>query len=347
MSAPMSAAIITPSFFVVVLGVALVAYAVTAGADYGGGVWDLLARRPSRPRVRRAIEHAIAPIWEANHVWLIFLVVTLFTVFPRAFAVIATALHVPLSLALIGMVVRGSAFVLRAYGMETAPHRHRWGVAFGIASVVTPVLLGASLAALASGDIRVEQLERGGVVVSGFFVGWTTPFALAVGVFGLALFMMLAAVYLAYDADGADDVEERNWFRRRALVMEVVAGSFSAVVVWRAAVDAPRLFEGLLHAPWALPAQGLVFVLAAVVVVGLLRGHFGVARFAVAAQVAIIVVGFGLAMDGYLILPDVHADDAGARIEVMGPLLPLLLGGAALVLPSLWLLFRLFKTHRS
>lgn len=117
------------------MGAALIAYAVSAGADYGVVVWDLLARE--RPDVKKAIERAIAPIWEANHVWLIFLVVMMFTVFPRAFAVLATALHIPLTIALIGMVLRGAAFVMRAYGMDTARHRVQWGLTFGLSSLVS------------------------------------------------------------------------------------------------------------------------------------------------------------------------------------------------------------------
>jgi cytochrome d ubiquinol oxidase subunit II len=329
-----------------VMGAALVAYTVTAGADYGGGVWDLFARGAQRDHVKKAVERAIAPIWEANHVWLIFLVVMMFTVFPRAFAVLATALHIPITVALIGMVLRGAAFVLRAYGMDTAQHRVQWGVAFGVSSLVTPVVLGMCLAAVASGDIRVT----GSLVTSGFFAGWLTPFAVATGVFALALFMLLSAVYLAYDAPDVDAPHARDiraHFRRRALVMELVSFAASLLVLWRASVDAPTLYASLVETRWAIPAQLVVFALAVATSVALLRSRYGWARLLVAAQVSVIVIGFGLAMDGHIVMPDVSLHNAGTRAEVLGPLGPALAIAGALVVPSLWFLFRLFKTHRT
>lgn len=326
-----------------VMGAALVAYAVTAGADYGGGVWDLLARE--RADVKKAIERAIAPIWEANHVWLIFLVVLMFTVFPRAFSVVATALHIPITIALIGMVLRGSAFVMRAYGMDTARHRVQWGLTFGLSSLITPVVLGMCLAAVSSGDIRVA----GSLVTTGFLAGWLTPFAFAVGVFALALFMLLSAVYLAYDAPDVDAPhahEIRAYFRKRALVMELVSFAASLLVLWRASVDAPALYDSLVSTKWAVPAQVFVFVLAVATSAALLRSRYGWARFLVAAQVSVIVGGFGLAMNGHIVMPDVSLENAGTRAEVLGPLAPALALAAAIVVPSLWFLFRLFKTHR-
>lgn len=328
-----------------VMGAALVAYAVTAGADYGGGVWDLFARGARRDDVKKAVERAIAPIWEANHVWLIFLVVMMFTVFPRAFAVVATALHIPLTVALIGMVLRGAAFVMRAYGMDTKAHRAQWGVAFGLASLITPIVLGMCLAAVASGDIRVT----GSVVTTGFFAGWTTPFAIATGFFALTLFMLSSAVYLAYDAPDVDAPhanEIRAHFRKRALAMELVSFVASLLVLWRARVDAPALYHSLVSTAWAVPAQIVVFVLAVATCAALLRARFGWARLLVAAQVSVIVMGFGLSMDGHIVMPDISLDNAGTRPEVLAPLAPVLAFAALLVVPSLWFLFRLFKTHR-
>lgn len=318
------------TFIYFVMGAALVAYAVTAGADYGGGVWDLLTRRVD---VKKAVERAIAPIWEANHVWLIFLVVLMFTVFPRAFAVIATALHIPLTIALIGMVLRGASFVLRAYGMDTPRHRRGWGVVFGVSSVVTPLALGACLGAVASGEIRVERLS--------FFAGWPSPFAVSVGVFALTLFMMLSAVYLAYDAPDVDiDAPRatalRAYFRKRAIAMEGVT-FIASLFVWWSAPPTLTVF---------LPAHALVFALAVATCVALVKQRFGWARLCVAAQVAVIVVGFGLAMGGHIVMPDITIANAGTRPEVLRPLTPVLVGAAAIVVPSLWFLFRLFKTHR-
>ena len=174
--------------------------------------------------------------------------------FPIAFAVVSVALHVPLLIALVGIVLRGSAFVFRAYGMQPDPVRERWGRVFAWASALTPVVLGMSLAAISSGAIRVGA---NGVPTTGFFAGWTSPFAVAVGVFALSLFALLAATYLANDADARGESELCDDFRRRALISEAVAGALAAVVLWRAWADSPLLFEGLIHAPWSMPVQAL------------------------------------------------------------------------------------------
>jgi cytochrome d ubiquinol oxidase subunit II len=157
-----------------VMGAGVIAYALTAGADFGGGIWHLFARGPRAARERAAIEHAIAPIWEANHVWLIFVVVMMFTAFPSAYAVVTTALHIPVTLALIGIVVRGSAFVFHAYDVRPREGRGLYSFAFGLSSLVTPLFLGDVLGALSTGEIRWD----GRHVTTGFFAGWTTPFAI-------------------------------------------------------------------------------------------------------------------------------------------------------------------------
>src|SRR5688572_27490720 len=159
------------------MGLGLVLYFVFGGADFGGGVWDLLARGPRKDAQRALVARAIGPVWEANHVWLILVVVLLFSGFPRAFSAITVALHVPLTLFLIGVVLRGSAFAFQGGTLESRPGaktlRRRWGRVFAVASLVAPVLLGMCVGALASGEISV----RDGRVTSGFFEPWLTPFA--------------------------------------------------------------------------------------------------------------------------------------------------------------------------
>src|SRR5439155_2863496 len=136
---------------------ALNAYAVLGGADFGGGVWDLLAFGPRKERQRELIAEAIGPVWEANHVWLILAIVLLFTCFPPAFARLGTLLHIPLSLVLIGIVLRGSAFTFWRYGGSGGSHadlaQRRWGVVFAVASLITPLLLGTTAGAIASGGL--------------------------------------------------------------------------------------------------------------------------------------------------------------------------------------------------
>lgn len=323
------------TFIWLVMGLGLVAYVLTGGADLGGGAWSVFASGPRKAEQRAAVFHAIAPIWEANHVWLIFVIVLLFTVFPKAFAAVGIALHVPLALALVGIVLRGAAFSFRSYGLEPERAERRWGRVFAWASLVTPVFLGMSAAGLSTGAIRWQ----GGTVTSGFFAGWTTPFAVLAGLFALSLFVMLAALYLTLETDGP----LREDFRRRALLAEIVAGCCAALTFWRAAIDAPLLFTNLARSSWTIPVQAATALAAATVLGGLWRRRFRLARLAVVAQVTLVVVGWGFAMDRHLVLPDLPIDAAGARAPVLAALIPALGVGALLLGPSLWYLFRVFK----
>src|SRR5205823_10587347 len=195
-----------------VIFAALNAYAVLAGADFGGGVWALLAHGPRKERQRDLIAHAIGPVWEGNHVWLILAIVLLFTGFPAAFARLGVALHIPLSLVLIGIVWRGSAFTFWRYGGETDAEQRHWGVIFAVASLITPVLLGVTAGAVASG--AVSGVAPGTPFFAGYVAPWLTPFALSVGVFALVTFAFVAAGYLTLEAEQPDLRED---FRRRAL----------------------------------------------------------------------------------------------------------------------------------
>ncbi len=319
------------------LGLGLIAYVVTAGADFGGGFWHLWARGPRAEAQREAIEHAIAPIWEANHVWLIFVIVVLFTLFPRAFAAISIALHVPMALALLGIVARGAAFSFRAYGLEGPSGRRRWGLVFAGSSALTPVCLGMTLAALSSGAIRVLADE----VTTGYLAGWLSPFAWLTGLLSLALFALLAAVYMTVETTA----EVREDFRRRALASEGIAGALAAATAWRAAVDAPALFARLSGSPWTWPLQGLTAAAALAVIIALGRRRFALARMLVIVQVGCVVLGWGAAMDGHFILPDVSLGDGRAPEQVFDAVFPALAAGGALLLPALWYLFRVFKSR--
>jgi cytochrome d ubiquinol oxidase subunit II len=319
-----------------VMGAGVVAYALTGGADFGGGIWHLFARGPKAAEQKKLIERAIAPIWEANHVWLIFVIVLLFSAFPRAFAVIATALHVPIGVALLGIVMRGSAFVFHAYDLRPGPRSTRWATTFGVSSLFTPLALGDVLGAVSTGAIRWDGTN----VTSGFASGWPTPFALATGLFATLLFMLLAAVYLAAEAEGA----LAETFRRRALAMEAIAGAAAFAVFALSASGAPELYAGLADSTFTVPIQ-LVTAVAAFSTMGLLyRRKFSIARFTAASQVALVVVGWGLAMGNRIVVPDVTLENAGVNPGVVGALLVALAAGAALLAPSLWYLYRVFKS---
>jgi len=178
-----------PNVLAGIILVALTAYVLFAGADFGGGVWDLLASGPRKSAQRELVAHAIGPVWEANHVWLILAIVLLFTCFPTAFARIAITLHIPLTLMLIGIVLRGSAFVFQSYGGGG-------GRVFATASLVTPVLLGISVGSVAAGGVReVGSGTRDGYYAS-YVAPWLTPFGIAVGSLGLALFRTVLPVHV-------------------------------------------------------------------------------------------------------------------------------------------------------
>ena len=195
---------ITPELLILaVMLIGLILYILLAGADFGGGMWDLLAFGPRARRQRELIAEAIGPVWEANHVWLILVVVLLFSAFPPAFGAIMTALHIPMTAILVGIVLRGATFVFRKYDRQDDKTHRRWSTIFGISSFLTPLLLGLSLGVLATGAIEVEN----GVVTTGFFAGWTTWFALVCGLFTQGFCAFLAAVYLTLETGAEPDLQ--------------------------------------------------------------------------------------------------------------------------------------------
>lgn len=316
--------------------VALTAYALFGGADFGAGVWDLLARGPRAQAQREVIAHAISPIWEANHVWLIIVVVLLFTGFPSAFAAIMTALHVPLSLMLIGIVLRGSAFTFRTYD-NTERGKRRWNRAFSIPSVLTPVLLGAVMGAIATGRLqsrpeRVDQLS----------FSWLSPFPMVVGLFTLAIFSYLAAVYLTLETDEPGVADD---FRRRALLAAIAVGVLAYAVYVLARRAAPLVFQGLDASRWGLPVRVATGFFATLALAGLWTRRYQVARAAAMAQVALILWGCALAQHPYLVPPDLTVSNSAAPPLVHKMLLAALGAGSLVLFPSIYYLFHLFKGH--
>ena len=319
-----------------VLMISLNIYALGAGADFGGGVWDLLASGPRQRAQRNAIAHAIGPIWEANHVWLILVIVVLFVAFPVAFAALATALHIPLSVMLIGIVLRGSAFAFRTYGGDDDATQRRWGRIFAMASVVTPVMLGVSAGAVAAGTIRVRE----GRVLTDFLSEWLAPFPFAIGFFTLALFAFLAAVYLTLETD---DPRLQNDFRRRALLAAVGVGAMALVSFVLSGSGAPSIRRGLAGQWWSLPFQALTALVAVGAMAALGTRRFTLARILAMTQVTLILWGWGLAQFPFLIEPDLTFESAAAPAGVLRALVVALAAGVVLLGPSLAYLYRVFK----
>ena len=323
-----------------VIFVALNAYALLGGADFGGGVWDLFATGPRKQRQQQLIAEAIGPVWEANHVWLILAIVLLFTCFPPAFARLGTLLHIPLSLVLIGIVLRGSAFTFWRYGGTEDKELRHWGVLFAIASLVTPVLLGTTVGAIASGALGDGGRGTGDGFVGTYVRPWLNPFTLSVGLFALVAFAFLAAVYLTLEAE---DRELRADFRTRALGTGVALFSAAAVALLLSARYAPLVRNGLIFAGWAVPLHAFTAVAAITALAALARGAWRVARIVAAIQVSLILWGWGLSQYPYILPPDLTIADAAAPAATLRLALGALALGAVVLLPSLAYLFRVFK----
>ena len=323
----------TTLLLAIVLAVSLCAYALLGGADFGGGLWDLLAHGPGAPRQRALIAHAIGPVWEANHVWLIVAVVILFAGFPGAYAHVSTYLHVPLTIALLGIVLRGSAFVFRAYGTDDPRGERFWGHVFAASSTITPFFLGVAVGAITEG--RLPSRPEGSF--AGVFLRpWTTPFSLSVGAFSVLLFGCLAAVYLTVEAR---DAEEQRAFRARALVSGVMAGVLGAVVLGLAPVDVRR---NLLGSGWSVPLHAAAAAGAIAAFISLVTGRFRIARVAAAALVSCIVWGWALAQYPYAVRPHLTLAAAAAPESVRVMLLQILAAGGVVLLPCLYYLFTIF-----
>jgi cytochrome bd ubiquinol oxidase subunit II len=314
----------------------LIVYALMGGADYGGGMWDLLASGARAQRQRQAIVEAIAPVWEANHVWLILVVVLLFSAFPRAFSTIMIGLHIPITVMLLGIVLRGSAFVFRKYDSTVDAVQRRWSTVFGIASFFTPFFQGVTLGALTTGDIRFV----GDRVTTGFFAGWLTPFALTCGLFALALFAFLAATYLTVDTRGQPDLQ--NDFRLRAIWAQTALVPLALIVFFTSKYSAPLMHHGLTN--WWAPILLAWTTLSAITAtLALWMRRFHAARIAAVAQVTLILLGWGLAQFPHLVTPDVTLENAAAPYSTLKFLLLALGAGAVVLLPSLFYLFQIFK----
>jgi cytochrome bd ubiquinol oxidase subunit II len=321
----------------VMLGAGLTVYVLLGGADFGGGVWDLVAAGPTGPRQRRLIEEAIGPVWEANHVWLIFVLTGLFAAFPRAFAILGVALYLPFGLAIAGIVFRGAAFAFRLHGDAGSAWVRTWTRTFGIASLITPFVLGATAGAIASGHLDADP-------DSPLLDAWTTTFALVLGALMVAMCAFLAATYLAVEAvqRGASDLEES--FRMRAIGAGVAAGALALLALPLARSDAPVIWHGMLDRGWPLAAASAAGGLGALL---LLRARrYGAARLAAAVAVAAVVAGWGVSQAPELIVGVITIHEAAAPLNSLRPLFVGYLVGAALIVPSLLLLFRVFKSGR-
>jgi cytochrome bd ubiquinol oxidase subunit II len=311
----------------------LTLYAALGGADFGGGLWDLLAGGDQRGRgPRQLIDDTITPVWEANHVWLIFILVIFWTAFPAAFAAVMTAAALPLWLAAFGIVLRGAGFAFRKE-VETLRWQRLFGASFAFSSLIVPFFMGTVIGAIASGRVPA------GLVRTDLAV-WTGPTSMLIGALFVAVCGYLAAVFLTREASRRSDDRLRRYFARRAAVAGAVSGALSLATLLELHGSNPALFHGLTHR--ALP---LVIVTAAcglAVLVSLITGRSQALRPLSVLGVAAVVWGWGVAQYPAL-LPGTGLTLASgaAPHSVLVTVVVIFVAAAVLVGPSFLLLFSL------
>jgi cytochrome d ubiquinol oxidase subunit II len=317
----------------VVMLVGLIAYAVLAGADFGAGFWQLSPGAGERDAsVRDHARHAIAPVWEANHVWLILVLTVCWTCYPTAFSAIASTLAAPLSIAGLGIVLRATAYVLRG---QTGTLRTNRAVELlsAISSIAVPFALGTVVGAIASGRVPPGN-ARGDLLTS-----WVNETSIAIGVVAVVSSIYIAAVWLAGDAARHGRADLVDAYRVRAMATAVVAGVVSLAALLVVRHDASRLWHGLTTWPGA--AAVVVSAIAGVATLGLLVARrLEPARVVSVVAVAAVIAGWALAQRPQL-LPGLTIDQAAAGRATLVAVLVGLAVGSLILIPSLALLFRM------
>jgi cytochrome bd ubiquinol oxidase subunit II len=313
----------------------LIAYVVLGGADFGTGVWDVTARDES---MRARIKRSMGPVWEANHVWLIFILVIVWTAFPRAFGSITSTLALPLFLAAVGIIFRGGAFALRGEA-ATMFEQRGLGATFALSSVLVPFFLGAAVGGIASG--RVPVGNAAGDAIS----SWLNETSVTIGLISVVTGAHVAAVFLGADAERVGQTGLVRAFRVRALGSGVVAGALALAGLFVVRSDVPDLYDGLTSG--AGLACVIVSAVAGVATLALeWRSRFEPARYTVAAAVGSIVAGFALAQRPYFLPPELTVEEAAAPDATLAALLACAAGGLCLLVPALVWLFRLQLSGR-
>ncbi len=321
----------------VILWVGATFYALFGGADFGGGLWDLIAggaKRGERPRA--LIQRSLTPVWEANHVWLIFILVVLWTAFPPAFSAVMTTLYVPIALAALGIVLRGSGFAFRK-SIESLGGRRAAGATFAISSLLTPFFMGTVVGAVASGNVPAEGNGAP-------FSSWLEPLPLLTGVLFVASGAYLAAVFLIGDARRSGDAEMQRYFARRALAASAVAGVAAAAGLVELHAEARYIFDRLV-------AEGLpLVILSGLCGLGVLAILLAAARSddparspllrpLAAGAVVAVIWGWGVAQFPYLLPTSLKISEAAAPPETLATVIVVFIAAAVLVLPALGLLY--------
>jgi cytochrome bd ubiquinol oxidase subunit II len=313
-----------------ILWIGATLYALFGGADFGAGLWDLVAgdaERGERPRER--IQSSLTPVWEANHVWLIFILVVLWTAFPEAFGAIMSTLYVPIALAALGIVLRGAGFAFRK-SVRRLEYRRAMGAAFAVSSVLTPFFMGAVVGAIAAGNVPADGNGDA-------FSSWLAPLPLLTGALFVASGAYLAAIYLLADAHRVDDEEMESYFSRRAMAAGLLAGAVALFGLIALHGEARYVYDRLI-------VEGLPLVIVSILcgfgVLAMLLGRQrrGLRPLAAGAVIAVIW-GWGVAQFPYLLPTSLRIDQAAAPGPTLDAVLIVFVIAAILVLPALGLLY--------
>jgi cytochrome bd ubiquinol oxidase subunit II len=276
-----------------ILFVVIAAYALFGGADFGGGIWDLLAGSTERGAApRELIDESITPVWEANHVWLIFILVLLWTAFPPAFAAIMTALFVPLSLSLLGVVLRGVGFAFR-HTAQRLRMQQLTGALFAASSLITPFFMGTVVGAVATGQVPVHP--AGNVLAA-----WTSPTAILTGFLFVAACAYVSAVFLVIEARQRGHQDLVRYFSLRATAAGAVTGALAGGTFAELSTSSPYVFHRLTGIALPLVAISIAAGIAVLAMLWLRRYQAVFLRATAAIAVATVVWGWGMAQYPYL-----------------------------------------------
>lgn len=325
----------------IVMLMALTLYAVLGGADFGAGIWEFTTALQSTDRERQHIYKAIGPVWEANHVWLVFVLMILMNGFPGAFAALGMTLWLPLLLTLVGIIFRGGAYIFRSYGGGAKRELVLWEGIFAIASTGTPLFLGAAAGAIASGKLVIPTEAS---PPSQYVIGWISALPVFTGFYSIGMCAYLAAVFLTREAYIIGDQHLITIWRQRSLSTGVWMGVLSFGGLVMVAIEAPHLAEGFTIRGWPLVIVSLICGIGSLIEVWRLNCTRAV--IAAGGAVTAVIWGWGISQYPVIIPPGITAATAKAPDGVLWMMLIVIVTGGVFLLPALGYLFMLFKSEQ-
>ena len=321
-----------------ILAMALTLYVILGGADFGAGIWEFRQLLRTDERERNLLYQAIGPVWETNHVWLIFILVLLFGAFPKAFAALTQALFVPLSLGLLGIVFRGAAYAFRS-PLKHEPEKQRpWVILFAWASALAPFFLGCAAGAVAMAQLSFDDQ---GNFQGSYAWDWISPFSIFIGLFTVGLCAYNAAAFMVREARMQQQADLVRLWRGRALAVGVSMGGFALAGIGLASQASEFLWEGIGQRAWPLVALSVLTGFLSLVTI--YRARDGATVLLTSLTTATVVLGWLVAQYPYLLPPAWKVDEAASPPDVLYIMIGVTAVGALLLVPAIWLLFKIFK----